>query len=227
MVPHQTRTGKGNKIPALSYNQLRRRQITEMKSAIPLLVASVVLLSCSHGNAPAGSAASQAVSSSPVDYSTRVGIAVRTPSRTCLAMQNSTLKPETPLVIVSPLPPSTYTTVQIKGPSSSPCPITEDVQPGLSSYEIQAPPGAFSVSSAIAVVSQAAVFRSANNTVQSDLDGNGMMQSYRMCSSNDGVHLSLWAGQPLDGKLLWHGYYYEASNPGLGPQCTPREVSVP
>lgn len=198
-----------------------------MKSAIPLLLACVALLSCGHGNSPSDSAASQAVSNSPADYSTRVGIAVRTPSRTCLAMQNTTLKPETPLVLVSPLPPSTYVTVQVKGPSSSPCPITENVQPGLSSYEIQVPSGSLSVSPALAVVANAAVFRSTNNSVQSDLDGNGMTQNYRMCSSNDGVHLSLWAGQPLEGKLLWHGYYYEANNPGLGPQCTPREMSVP
>lgn len=196
-----------------------------MKSAILPFLAITVLLSCSHGPAPSGSAASQVVSSSPADYSTRVGIAVRTPSRTCLAMPNATLKPETPLVVVSPLPPSTYVTAQIKGPSSSPCPLTEEVQPGLSSYEIQVPPGSLSVLPALAVIANAAVFRSTNNSVQSDLDGNGMTQSYRMCSSNDGVHLSLWAGQPLEGKLLWHGYYYEASNPGLGPPCTPRELS--
>ena len=142
-------------------------------------------------------------------------------------MQNATLQPETPVVVVSLLPPQTYVSVQIKGPSPSPCPITEDVQPGVSSYEIQVPPGSLPVSPALAVVANAAVFRVTNNTVQSDLDGNGMTQSFRACSSNDGVHLTLWSGQPLEGKVLWRGYYYEASNPGLGPQCTPRELSAP
>jgi hypothetical protein len=211
----------------MSYSKHWKRLITEMKSAIPILLTGVVLLSCGHRNTPSGAATSEALSNSPANYSTRVGITVKTPSRTCLAIQNATLTPETPLVIVSLLPPQTYLSASIKGPSPSPCPITEEVQPGVSSYEIQVPPGSIPVSPTMAVVANASVFHSTNNMVQSDLDQNGKMQSFRVCSSNDGVHLTLWSGQPLEGKLLWHGYYYEASNPGLGPQCTPRELSGP
>jgi hypothetical protein len=63
-----------------------------------------------------------------------------------------------------------------------------------------------------------------NNVPQADLDQNGKLESFRACSGNDGIHLTVWAGTPLDSVLLWHGYYYEPSNPGLGPVCTPKET---
>jgi hypothetical protein len=78
-----------------------------------------------------------------------------------------------------------------------------------------------------AVFANAPVFHSVNDVVQSDLDQNGETQNFRVCSTNDGVHLTLWSGQPLEGKLSWHGYYYEASNPGIGPSCTAHELSGP
>jgi len=66
-----------------------------------------------------------------------------------------------------------------------------------------------------------------NNNVQADLDQNGKHEAFRACSGNDGIHLTVWSGNPLDGTLLWHGYYYEPSNPGLGPSCTPKEMAGP
>lgn len=30
----------------------------------------------------------------------------------------------------------------------------------------------------------------------------------RGCTSNEGLHLTLWSGKPLEGKRLWHMYYY-------------------
>jgi hypothetical protein len=63
-----------------------------------------------------------------------------------------------------------------------------------------------------------------NNIVRADIEQDGKLETFRGCSGNDGVHLTVWAGTPLDGTLLWHGYYYEPSNPGIGPVCTPKEM---
>jgi hypothetical protein len=30
----------------------------------------------------------------------------------------------------------------------------------------------------------------------------------RGCTSSEGLHLTLWAGEPLKGRRLWHTYYY-------------------
>jgi hypothetical protein len=47
-----------------------------------------------------------------------------------------------------------------------------------------------------------------------DLDRDGVPESYRSCTSAEGVHLSVWAGQ----RRLWHYYYYVGYD--LEPTCT-------
>ena len=42
-----------------------------------------------------------------------------------------------------------------------------------------------------------------------------------------GVHLTLWSGVPTTGTVVWHGFYYEPNNTGLGPPCTSKETATP
>jgi hypothetical protein len=41
-----------------------------------------------------------------------------------------------------------------------------------------------------------------------ELDRDGLPESYRACTSLEGVHLTVWAGEPLRGERLWHHYHY-------------------
>ncbi|MGH6927363.1 MAG: hypothetical protein ACREEV_03520 [Dongiaceae bacterium] len=41
-----------------------------------------------------------------------------------------------------------------------------------------------------------------------DLDGNGTLEGFRSCASGEGLHLTVWYGEPLSTARLWHGYYY-------------------
>jgi len=66
----------------------------------------------------------------------------------------------------------------------------------------------------------------ASGNLQADLAQDGKMETFRSCSSNDGVNLTVWSTKPLDGILVWHGFYYEASNTAPGPPCTPKEVTA-
>jgi hypothetical protein len=60
---------------------------------------------------------------------------------------------------------------------------------------------------AIAVVSsQRTVVQ--RGKVQVDLDGDGRREFFRDCTSNEGIHLTVWSGKPLSGKRRWHFYYY-------------------
>jgi hypothetical protein len=133
------------------------------------------------------------------------------------------------VTLVSPLPPQTFIQADIAGPSQSACPISKDVDPTVSNYDVHLAQGSVPKSTPfIAVLGASAPFSMApNNSVQADLDQNGKIETFRACSSNDGIHLTVWSANPLDGTLLWHGYYYEASNPGLGPSCTARELAGP
>jgi hypothetical protein len=41
-----------------------------------------------------------------------------------------------------------------------------------------------------------------------DLDGNGTPEGFRTCASGEGLHMTVWYGEPLSTARLWHGYFY-------------------
>jgi hypothetical protein len=44
--------------------------------------------------------------------------------------------------------------------------------------------------------------------IDADLDGDGMKESFRTCTSNEGGHFQVWTGPPLEGTPRWHWYRY-------------------
>jgi hypothetical protein len=124
--------------------------------------------------------------------------------------------------------PQTFTQAEIGAASSSPCPVTKDVDATVSNYDLHVTGGSVQkLTPLIAIIGTSAPFTMSNNNVQADLDQNGKTESFRACSSNDGIHLTVWSGTPLTGAVLWHGYYYEAGDTGAGPPCTPKEMAGP
>ena len=41
-----------------------------------------------------------------------------------------------------------------------------------------------------------------------DLDGDGQIETFRVCSSAEGLHMSIWSGEPLQSPQDWHHYVY-------------------
>ena len=41
-----------------------------------------------------------------------------------------------------------------------------------------------------------------------DLDKDSRPEFFRYCASNEGLHFTVWTGQPLVGRRRWHFYYY-------------------
>ncbi len=160
-------------------------------------------------------------------FTPRIGIAVTTAGRTCLAIRNGNLALNSPVTLVMPNLPQTFTEAQIGAISDSPCPITKDVDPNVTNYELHLAsemPSSQKLVPMIAVVGPANNFLLENTAVQANLQQDGTHQFFRSCSADDGVHLTVWSGTPLSAPLLWHGYYYTESNPGVGPACTPSET---
>ncbi len=192
---------------------------------LPLLAALLLAGSCSRKNTQTGTASLNPASA---NYTPRIGVAVVTGARTCIAIANANLAPGTPITLVAPLPPQSVTQVSVAGPSNSVCPTGKDLDPALTSYNLQVPPDSNlpKLTPLTAVTGTSAPFTTgANNNVQADLDQNGKFETFRACSGNDGIHLTVWSGAALNGTVLWHGYYYEPSNPGIGPACTPTETA--
>jgi hypothetical protein len=198
------------------------------KKVFPSVATSLLLLSCNSPKeqpTPNGSAALNANTPTP-DYGPRVGVAVRTGSRTCFAIHNPNLAVGSPVVLVSPLAPQAFTPARIASPSTEVCPITKEVDPASSSYTVTVNGTELpKLTPLIAVLGNPNAFALNNNVVQADLDQNGKLQTFRACDSADGVHLTIWQGSALTGTPLWRGYYYEPSNPGSGPTCVPAEIA--
>jgi len=195
-----------------------------------VVLAVVAAASCTKQNPQTG-AQSSALSTSPpaASYIPRIGVAVSTGSRTCIAIQNSNLTAGSAVTLVTPTLPQSFTQGEIGAPSKEPCPILENVNTALSSYDVQASGVSLpKLTPLIAVLGTAAAFSQQTNNVQADLDQNGKTELFRACSANDGVHLTVWSGTPTTGTVIWHGFYYEPnSTAAMGPPCTTKETTGP
>ena len=57
-----------------------------------------------------------------------------------------------------------------------------------------------------------------------DIDRDGTPESYRECTSAEGVHLTVWTGEPLRGTRIWHHYYYLGYD--VEPTCTEADIEA-
>jgi len=193
------------------------------------IAATIPLLLVSCGAKPTATN-SQATVGTPatVDYSPRIGVAVRTDARTCVAIKNATVPLNSPVTLVVPASPQSFVEAQISAPSPSPCPITQEAAPDATNYEITLPKSSPvpKLTPLIAVIGTAAAsgFTLQTAGVQADLGQNQSQDTFRACGANDGIHLTVWKGIPVTGTRLWSGYYYEAGNPGTLPTCGATEL---
>jgi hypothetical protein len=197
-----------------------------IRTAIGVAISAIFLPSC--GKPPTAENSQAAVNRSvPPDYASRIGVAVRTEVRTCVAIKNGTLAPGSPITLVVPVSPQSFVEAQISGRSQGGCPITEDIPPGVTNYEISLPKSSsipkLTPMVAVAGTSASSGFLQDNVNVQADLDQTQSKNTFRACGGNDGIYLTVWKGVPINGTLWWTGYYYESGNPGTLPTCTAAE----
>lgn len=58
------------------------------------------------------------------------------------------------------------------------------------------------------VIDSPSVFSTRGSEVVADLDRDGVRETFRDCTSHEGVHLTIWSGQALTGSRRWHAYFY-------------------
>lgn len=58
------------------------------------------------------------------------------------------------------------------------------------------------------VIASPSVFSTRGSEVVADLDRDGVRETFRDCTSHEGVHLTIWSGQALVGSRRWHAYFY-------------------
>lgn len=74
---------------------------------------------------------------------------------------------------------------------------------------------------AVVLVGGTATFTYRGGHLQTDMNGDGNMETFRSCTSHEGLHLTLWAGTPLLGKRIWHHYYPLGYD--VEPNCSPAD----
>ena len=74
----------------------------------------------------------------------------------------------------------------------------------------------------VAVIGRPVVVGRQAGVFVAELDGMAPRESFRVCASIEGAHLTVWSGQPLKGKRRWHAYYYLGYD--TESDCTPGDT---
>jgi hypothetical protein len=155
-------------------------------------------------------AACQKPSSPPAfSYETVLGVAVEKADRTCLDIRNGNLAAGLRIQLVTSSMPQTTAEAEITRKVDAGCTVTDQSDPGLHHYEFRLLRGSLpKAAPAFALASFMGTLTVTDAGVTGDLDGDGQPESFRSCTSSEGVHLTVWSGAPLEGRRMWHHYYY-------------------
>ena len=153
-----------------------------------------------------------------ISYSTDIGLASSRSVSTCLYIHNPKLPMNSRLTLISPGIAQSVTSATVIRHADDSCPAD---QPDLDRYEIRLDNDRRPDGPVIAIRTASVSVRQAGDLVTVDLQRDGHRQYFRMCASTEGLHLTLWSGQPLKSTRLWHQYYYLGYD--VTPDCTSRD----
>ena len=157
------------------------------------------------------------------DYQRNLGVALDASGRVCLDIRNHALTEGQRVQFINTDPPPTVGEAEIVRKLDEACfPANRDVK-GISHYELKVVRGALTQSApAFAIAQFSKDLTVAESGVTGDLDGDGHSAAFRSCTSTEGVHLTVWKGEPLRGVRKWHFYYYLGYN--VRPSCTNGDI---
>lgn len=148
-------------------------------------------------------------------FDSQVGVVDATAEgRLCLNVSNPNLIDGTQVSLVLPHKAQRAGNAIIERKVDRSCSRNLDADPNASFYRLKLveKDGTIDLSEplppAIAVIGSATPVLRKHGIVSADLDGDGRTEFFRICTSNEGNHLTVWSGKPLLGKRRWHSYYY-------------------
>jgi hypothetical protein len=165
---------------------------------------------------------------STFEYERRVGLVVTSQQRThCLAMEFPILKDGQRVVLADPRDSAAVVDAIVEGTHATLCPVDEmSYTPHLYAVRVlggvRPQPG--SVWYGIAVAPGLLRARG-EGEVLGDLDGDGVEESLRTCTSMEGLHFTIWTGTSVSGMRRWHRYF--PLHYDVEPSCTERETLDP
>ena len=159
------------------------------------------------------------------DYARGVGVAGRDASgRACIAIEDDSLATGTAVTIVTLDTPQTITQASVIGRRGRAWTIARQRVPGTA-YLLDRAPGGAAEGLAIGIAGSFPDAAVAGDLARIDLDGDGEAETFRRCASSEGLHLTVWSGEPLKGPQDWHRYVYLGMD--LEPDCTEMDTGEP
>lgn len=129
-----------------------------------------------------------------------VGVAAAGPGAPCVAFDGAAaVPPGTRITLVFPEQPQRIATARI-GDARADCSVLAQGDVGGSYHPLTLDRAADHAWVAIAVAGEVTL---ENGHATAELDGTAPRETFRMCTSTEGLHLTAWSG----GKRVWHSYF--------------------
>jgi hypothetical protein len=154
---------------------------------------------------------------------TRIGVAeVGNKGDGCLTIMNASLQGNDEITLITLENPQSFIKTKIVNKLSQSCSQNTEIPQNASFYSFQVSNNNDEIiRPTIAIAGFNGSLKVTNGRVRADLNGDGRLESFRLCTSNEGLHLTVWIGEPLNGERLWHEYYYLGYD--VEPTCTKRD----
>ena len=177
-------------------------------------IAAVFAASCHNNAAPR----------KPWSFEEHIGVASQRSGKECLEIMNSSVAANSLVYLVSTAEPQTFEQGTIVSREES-CRNPYAETPEAQAYEIKlAQKSTLGFMPAIAIVDFGGAWEKRGALVEANLDGEGQAEYFRSCTSNEGIHFTVWTGQPITGILRWHHYRYLGYD--VTPDCKTEEMSL-
>ena len=152
-------------------------------------------------------AAAQTAAAKPGDppaAQPRIGVAASKSGQVCVAMPGAPLVAGTIVTLINPNRPQSVKVVTIDGVAE--CAALAGALISGPYYSVQ--PFDSEPAVWIAVPGKPASRRISPGVVAVMLSAAQIEAQFRACTSTEGLHLTVWSGDPLQSRRLWHQYFY-------------------
>ncbi len=161
-------------------------------------------------------------------YETGVGVVVADRGHHCLVIPTAAIDSSSTLQVVAvsfagsgEAPAVGH--ARVTGPETGTCGAIH-AGPSDRRYRVALPPAFATWAAPLVALRDAGLVAVEAGALTGDLDGDGTPEYFRMCSSTEGLHLTIWSGEPLDGTQRWHFYYYLGYD--VEPNCSEADFAV-
>lgn len=140
--------------------------------------------------------------------SSQIGTIESDANSVCLRIENPNLGPgDTTDIIITETPQKIFREKVLKIGGCEPP--FGDLSNNSSEYLLSASEtGILSQGYGIGIVNSPNSAKLVKGLASMDINNDGKPEFFRECTSNEGLHLTVWTDKPLIGKRIWHSYYH-------------------